>query len=689
MSALEQIRQRPILIISILGVALLLFILTAVDRPGELFTDTHTVAKVDGQKIDYLEFQRRVEQQQEQLQQQGYADLDLAQVQQYVLQQMIAKALMDKEFQRLGLVVTDKELSEAITGKTPHPYVARMLQQMGVPSAQLLYDAAFNPTKMGIDPQQAQQLQTAWKSLEDDTEQMLLTSKFNNLFFGALTANKLDARAAYDDNAVTSTIAYARRELSSLPDKDFQPTDNALQDLYAQERNRYRIEEPQYAVDYITVDIRPSEADLAGGQKVVEDALMGLRMNPGTESLEGDSHFYVNRVSAPEAKLAPALRKSLDKIIADSVTMVQFVDNTYTLAKLLGRTTQVDSVLLDMVALSPELDNDSILGLLNSGKRPAELGKAVAQAQDSVWMSLLDPQVATMKDELAQAATGLYFKPQNNNGNTSLALRIRTRRAPVTVYDIAEITYEVEPSSATINKLNSDLRKFLAANTTSKQFADNAPASGYSALSAVVTPSSLSVNGLKESRNAAKWAIEAKEGEVSPIFSDDRDTRLMAVACKAVYDGSFLPASDPAVRSYLENKARNTLKADKLITDLKGKANTLADYATLMQGRVDTTAVTFGQNYVRNFPMNEPALAANVSVAKEGQLVGPVALNNSVVVFTVTSRETTQRPFDYANDAMVFNQRQGAYTFQQSLPAVLLGNKKIDNRIQNFYSDHR
>ena len=70
MSTLEKIRQRPILIISILGLALLLFILTAVDRPGELFTDSHTVAKVDGEKIDYMEFQKRVEQQQEQSQQQ-------------------------------------------------------------------------------------------------------------------------------------------------------------------------------------------------------------------------------------------------------------------------------------------------------------------------------------------------------------------------------------------------------------------------------------------------------------------------------------------------------------------------------------------------------------------------------------------------------------------------------------------
>lgn len=116
MSTLEKIRQRPILIISILGLALLLFILTAVDRPGELFTDSHTVAKVDGEKIDYMEFQKRVEQQQEQLQQRGYTNVDAAQVQEYVLQQMVNETLMKKEYQRLGLTVTDSELSKAMPG---------------------------------------------------------------------------------------------------------------------------------------------------------------------------------------------------------------------------------------------------------------------------------------------------------------------------------------------------------------------------------------------------------------------------------------------------------------------------------------------------------------------------------------------------------------------------------------------
>ena len=147
MSALEQIRQRPILIISILGLALLLFILTAVDNPGELFSDNHTVAKVDGQKIDYMEFQRRVEQQSEQMRAQGYTDIDNARLQQQVLQSMINEVLLNEEYKALGLTVTDNELSNAMLGENPNPIVTQMVQQVGLPSAKEINDYAINPKK--------------------------------------------------------------------------------------------------------------------------------------------------------------------------------------------------------------------------------------------------------------------------------------------------------------------------------------------------------------------------------------------------------------------------------------------------------------------------------------------------------------------------------------------------------------
>lgn len=687
MSTLEQIRQRPVLIISILGVALLLFILTAVDRPGELFTDSHTVAKVDGEKIDYLEFQKRVEQQQEQMQQRGYTNVDVAQVQEYVLQQMVNESLLKKEFERLGLTVTDNELSQAMLGATPSPYVQQMVQSMGIPSAQLLYEAAFNPTKSGVTPEQAPQFQSAWAELEKNTEEMMLQQKFMALFAGTLTANKLDAKALYEDNATTSTIVYAKKDLSTLKDADFTPTDAEINDLYNQEKNRYRINEKQVVINYIAVDVVPSTDDLAAAQREVEDAIVGLRMNEGTDAVASNGKFYVNRVSATEASLAPALKKAVPSMAKDSVAMISFIDNQYTIAKLLDVTTSIDSVLVDVAFINETADADSVIARLNTGASKIDMGDAIAQSQDSMWVSLLDPGIAQFKDQIATAETGSYFKP--DGGQNGMTMRVRSRKAPVAVYDVAEITYDVVPSNATIQKLNGDLRKYLADNSTAAKFTSEATKAGYSALSAVVTPSTLSINGLQESRGAAKWALDAKKDQVSGVFNNDRDSRLLAVAVNDVYDGKFVPATNETVRNYLTNKVMNRKKAEKLIADYNGKGKSVAEYAAAMQVKADTTQVTFGQPYVRNFPMYESALQANVAVAKKGELVGPVALNQSVVVFTVTDVTAPSREFDYKNDAMVFNQREGVASFQRTLPAVLLGNKKVENKIQKFYSDAR
>lgn len=686
MSTLESIRQRPVLIISILGVALLLFILTAVDRPQELFSDNHTVVKVDGQKIDYMEYQRRVEEQQEQLRQQGYTNLDAAQVQQYTLQQMVNETLMNQEIERLGLKVTDKELTSALLGETPHPYVAQMLQQMGVPSAQMLYDFAYNPSKNGVDAQQAQQLQSMWKALESDTEKLLLQQKFMSMFTGALTANKLDAQASYEDNASTSTIAYAKADFGQLKDEDFPVSDSEINSLYNQEKNRYRILEPQTVLSYITVDIAPSEADRLAAEKDVEAAVAALKAQEGTEGVAADSKFYVNRVSATAAKLATNLRNNLEKLQADTVSVISTYDNRYTIGKFLGSTTAVDSVLLDIAYLNEGVSADSIVATLNSGVKADSLA-AIAQKNDSVWVSMTEPSMTILRDEISQAEAGRFFAPKSAGANPNMAIRVRSKKAPVTVYDIAEITYDVIPSNATVSKLNDDLRKYLAENTNAKAFEENATKAGYSALTAVVTPSSLSVNGLAESRNAAKWAIDAKKDQVSGVFKDDKDSRLMAAAVKDVYTGDFVPASNPEVRAYLTNKIRNQKKAESLVAKFQGKGKTVAEYATVMGVKADTTQVTFGQGYIRNFGMNESALQANVAVAKQGEVRGPIALNNSVVVFDVVSVANQGRAFNYENDAMVFNQREGVQTFQNQLFNVLLGNKKIENRIQKFYSE--
>ncbi len=181
MATLEKIRSKSVLLLVIIGAALIAFIIGDFFTSGRTFFGTGTtVAKVDGQKIEVQDFQRRLEQANQQAQQSGQK-IDQALLQQQVLNGMVAEKLYQNELKALGLTVTDAELTDAMLG-SGSPYLNAMIQQQfGVQSAAALHDMAFNPVKYGLDEQQALQLRGYWVSLENQMEQMLLQQKFQNL----------------------------------------------------------------------------------------------------------------------------------------------------------------------------------------------------------------------------------------------------------------------------------------------------------------------------------------------------------------------------------------------------------------------------------------------------------------------------------------------------------------------------
>ncbi len=69
--------------------------------------------------------------------------------------------------------------------------------------------------------------------------------------------------------------------------------------------------------------------------------------------------------------------------------------------------------------------------------------------------------------------------PNGNYEQRHMAVKVISRRAPVPVYDVAIVQYDTEASQETINKLNSDLRKYVSDNATAEAFKKNAAAAGY------------------------------------------------------------------------------------------------------------------------------------------------------------------------------------------------------------------
>ena len=691
MATLEKIRSKSVLLLVIIAVALLAFILGDFFTSGRTFFGTGTtVASIDGRKIDIMELNQRVNEAATMAGAQG-RKMDNAVLQQQVLDGMIAETLYNEELEKLGITVTDQELTEAMLG-SGSAYVDQVIQQQygGMfQNAAQFHDMAFNPSKYQIGEEDAAQFRNAWIQLEKNIEEKLKQAKFQNLFMGTLVANDLDARALYDDNASTSHIAFAKKDYSTLEDDKFEVTDADIKAVYNKRRNLYRLDEPTRLIDYVSVDIAPSPEDQRNARVKVDNALTALRDNEGTSGLEGMNEFVVTREHMTRSRINDNKLKSfVDSASTGMARLVSQVGNTYTLAKLIGRDSRIDSVNIDIINIQgTRADADSALAALRSGKPFSEVsaGSKVAQAQDSLWLSLTAPDAASVRNIIEEAPAGQWFTP-DTVGQVFRIFRVNNRRPAVTVYDLAQAVFVVEPSAATVNKLEADLARFVNENKTAKEFADNAAAAGYNMQTTTVSASTPRLGALDDTREAIAWAMSAKKGQVSPVIGTEANGRYVAVAIEDIYDDDFVPMTDPSLRKQLEARARNDKKAAELIKQYEGKANSIDGYAQLMGSAVDTTTVSFGQIFIPKVGINESALTAAASAAKAGKLTGPVKGNNGVIFFVVTSIDNAGRPFNTDESSMQFMQTRGAGALSRNLPAIFRGNKKVTNNSLKFYS---
>lgn len=689
MATLEKIRSKSVLLLVVIGVALFAFIIGDFLNSGSTFFGSgRTIATVDGEKIDILDFQKRYEEVSQQYQQQGYKQ-DPAVTQQQVLNQMIQEMLLNNEMEELGITVTNKELSQAMLGQNALPAMVQFANQFGVQTPDQLHDIAFNPAKYNIPAEQASQLQAMWMNQEKQIDELLRMQKLGNLFTGAITANALDAKALYDENATTTHIAYAKKDYASLANDQFPVSAAEIKDMWSKEKNGYRLDEETRLVNYITVNITPSAEDNIAAQQAVEEAIANLKATPGTEGVSNDFNFNVERISQPASRITNSQLKNFATTTGvDSVSIVSYTNNVYTIGKLLGSKTEVDSVNVDMLAFQgTNAQRDSILKVLNSGVALAEVATTagVQGSQEKAWFSLAN-ETSPIKAKLLSEATGRFFIGDSIQG-TTVFYRVNERKAPVKIYDIASITYTVEPSQTTINNLNTKLRDFVAANNTDTAFtATKAIAAGYQLLNARVSASTPTIGNVSESRDAVKWVMSADKGDVSDIFRDEQDKRLLAVAVTDIYDG-YVPADDKTVAANLTEKVRNNKKAADLLAKYDGKANDLAGYAALMETSIDTTDVTFGQRFIAGLGIDESAITGQAVVAQPNTLVGPVKSNHALVVYQVVNIDTDNRPYNYDESAAMFNRQLGADALSYRIVQILRNNKDVENNMLDFYNN--
>lgn len=690
MATLEKIRNKSVLLFIVIIGALLAFILGDFLTSGRTyFTDPTTVAKAAGQKVEYDEYQSRLSQMSEQQRNNNY-DADRAS--QQVISEILIDKLLEQECKNLGITVSDKEITEAMTGDTPHPAayqtIAYLSQQLGLSTGADIYRAMQNPAMYNLPEEAGAQLRQIWANTEKDVEKQILQQKFYRLLSGLYVANAVDAKALYDDNAATRQISYASKDVSSVADDDIEFTDADIQAYWNEHKNDYKLEEDMRSVDYIYVTIEPSQADRLAAQQAVEHAVAALSETEGTTAVNSDARFSVNRTTSPASGISD---KRLKSFVTDSVagkaSIINQTNDTYTIAKVLSTKQGIDSINVSMLsAANPEI-LDSIATELNSGKKFADVvDNTTIGGQDSIWSSLEAPGIdAKLKGALTEATIGKAFVYTDTvAGQPAAAIYIVNKRhAPVTHYEIATIEFPIEPSTETIEQLHENLRTYVSNNSSAAEFTENAPNAGYSIMNAQVSNSTPRLGVAPDSRKFVKWAMEAKKGQVSPMLDDDKQSYLIAMAVTDIYDKGYLPATAPTIAPQLRQQAINSKKADKLMADYAGKASDVAGYAKAMDVESAEGSVNFNSAVLLNMGLRESALQGAIAAAEKGKVVGPLKGNHAILVFEVTDVNTDDRPFNQEEYSRRFAQNFGFGRLQSPLP-LLLGKNKVDNRSLKF-----
>jgi peptidyl-prolyl cis-trans isomerase D len=716
MATLEKIRSKSVLLFTIIIVALLAFIMGDFLTSGRsFFGPGDTVASANGAKVSYTDYQERVNERIEQQKNRNGQNADNDVVGEQVIEELLVEALLNDEYDRMGITVTDKQLSSIMLGEEQSAGVfqsllqqfgqqgAAALYQKGIVDARNYYDAMKNPSKYGLQAEDGKMLTKVWSDLEKNIDQSLRSQAYVSLVQGLFTANEVDAKAIYNDRNTTTHFAYVRKDFTSVADKDVKVTDEDYKALYEEHKGAFKLQEEQRAVNYIVVPIAPSEEDYTKGQKEVETVLAELNATEGVQALNNHSEFvqetgkYTKATLGNDAQLR-ALASDSTGISEGTVRPLQTFGGNYTIAKVLSVSTGVDKLKFSVFGgLAAEVD--SVISTLTAANFDS-IAKARG-GQTGLELSLVTPRMQltdVQKEALAERAVGSVFvlndtiNGQDEKGAAkkqivSTAFLITERDAPVSVYDIAKITYSVTPSNKTISDLTTKFHAFVANNATTEAFVKNAEKSGYQVSNAMVSASTPLVGNAPSSRGAVKWAMNNGKGKVSPVFSQNgSNDYLLAVAVADVYDGSYIPVNSQFVKDALKPLVLNQKKAEKLIKQYEGKGKTMQDYATLMGSPASQADAVFDDAQISGVGYGENEIQGHVAAAAKGKIVGPFKGNNAIYVISVSGSDKGGRPYNFKESAQAFNQKIVGAMMQNPLQ-LLVGDNQVKNNILSFTAD--
>jgi peptidyl-prolyl cis-trans isomerase D len=661
MATLQKIRTKAGLLVAIvIGVSLAAFVLGDLIKGGSSVFQRNQleVGVIDGESIQYPDFQKQVEELGE-IFKQNYKTTQLddnawAQVRDQAWQTTISKIVMGEAYEELGIEVSSDELFDLLQGANPHQIIRQIFSnpQTGQFDRNSVVRFLKN-LETTVNPEDRVQ----WLNIEKQIVEERTQSKYVNMVAKGMYVTSEQAQASATAGSKTVNFDYVTLPHSSVADDQITVSEKDLKAYYNAHLDEYK-EKKSRRIEYITYAVTPSEADYTDAEEWIKEIKSDFeKTNDNVQFVNSNSDVEFENVWYKKDDLPENIGTWIfdEKAEVNAVFGPYANGESFTLAKLHKSEMMPDSVEARHILLpvktqaeliSAQMLADSLKTMIEKGADFGKLAMENSSDQGSAinggdlgWFKR-NQMVKTFEDAAFNNTTDSITIVGTQYG---LHLIQTTKRGKLTPQvQLAYLTRNVVSSTKTYQNVYAKASKFAGENTTKEAFDAAVAEEKLTKRVANVGENDRKIVGLDNPRPLIKAAYEAEENDIlqttqeSPIF-EIGDNFVVAVLTQVTEEGV---AEFENVKERVELAVTKEKKAEYLIEKAKATLTDNADLTTVavaLDAKVQSASnINFNSFSIPGIGL-EPAIIGTVSSLPLDKISTPIAGNNGVFLVMVTA----------------------------------------------------
>jgi len=724
MALIGKIRDKSVLLVVIIGVALLAFILGDWKNFGGSGEDQMGYGTISGEMVDFKKFEEaqnnfiKNDAQQAQQQQKEYTQKDQDASKDKAWNYIVESTILEKEMDALGIAVGKNEFDSYLYGRDGFPVLQEFMENFKDAETGLFNSRLLQQRIEQMENSEKPEEQKAWEESKSYYIERRRQEKYFTLLNQGVYATKVEAEDEYIAKNEVKSISFVMRRFAELRDEEIKVSDADLKEYYEAHKND-KVYENKFAsreVKFFDVAIAPSKKDVAEFQKEMnkikaefaaakDDSVFVMRNSEDKRYMKGHMMTYMKE-GDPKAKglTYPAAMDSIFQNASVGQLIGPYEDNgTIKLAKVTDfnrNLLKVRHILLS----APKEDKakvetvrktaDSLLALLNKDNFEEYVTRFSedpgSKDKGGLYEDFMDFE---MVPEFSKFATdqpiGTIGKVQTQFGWHIMEVLDRTAvKYPV----MAAIQKTLKPSATTISEKDdevNDLLYKLDSRMSGKKdgkakiaaFDTLATKLGYTSRPLTLTENKIVVYGFTTSFTEDKIIKLAfqEDVEVGTLCSapiKDKDRYIIAVVSKVKEAGvpSFEDIEDDIRTKVIEEK-----KAKRFMASM-AKGGTLTDLSKKLSTEILKAEVTFSSPQIDGVGFEPEVIGATFSALKAGQKTLPIKGRNGVYVVRVDKIKKAPATKTYKDEKAALEQSMKSTAGNLAKAALIEKAKVVDNR---------